>query len=71
MSTDIVERLRDLSDNLWNVEYRIHVDEDAKTILEAADEIARLRAALVEYDKLRDELDRATRARGQRVDRLI
>jgi hypothetical protein len=36
LRADIAKELRELANNLWEVEYRVRVDEDAKLLLEAA-----------------------------------
>lgn len=39
---DLPKNLREMADHLWDVEHRINVDDDAKTLTEAADLIERL-----------------------------
>jgi len=55
---DIVSELREMADHLWDVEHRINVDDDAKTLTAAADEIERLRKELKYWERVgRDKLD--------------
>lgn len=46
--SDLPKDLREMADHLWDVEHRINVDDDAKTLVTAADEIDRLRDRVAE-----------------------
>jgi hypothetical protein len=54
---DLVSELREMADHLWDVEHRINVDDDAKTLTAAGDEIERLNALVLDACKVFDHYD--------------